>query len=141
MSERANDDDNPYQAPRAAAQQPGKTLYHAVPFYRRSAVCSSLQSGSIVVMLSSCCTARWLDGFWSGTYVHLMAAFAVGVIGSVGLVTVCVVVLTGPVYFKQLDRDGRLVRWGPVNRVAAVLVLLLFLALYAYFVVQLLGRI
>jgi hypothetical protein len=40
-------------------------------------------------------------------------------------VALCIIALTGDVYRKAYDENGRLQVWGPGNKVAAVLILLL----------------
>jgi hypothetical protein len=37
----------------------------------------------------------------------------------------CIIALTGDVYRKSYDQDGNLQVWGPGNKVAAVLILLI----------------
>ena len=40
----------------------------------------------------------------------------------------CIVVLTGDVYYDKADEHGQLKRWSPGNKVAAVIILIINLA-------------
>ena len=46
------------------------------------------------------------------------------------MIAVCVIVLTGPVYYDKRKKDGTLKTWGVGNKVAAVILLLLFVGGY-----------
>lgn len=54
-----------------------------------------------------------------------------GVILGLPLLAACILVVTGPVYFPRLGRDGRLKTWGPANKVVAVVLLAVWLAAFA----------
>lgn len=70
--------------------------YRDVPWYRRS----SINSFFIVLNILS-------GGFIPGTLI------------------VCILVLTGDVYYKHHDKDGNLNTWSWGNKVAAVILLLI----------------
>jgi hypothetical protein len=53
-----------------------------------------------------------------------------GIVTMLGVMGVCITVLTGPVYYNQKLPDGTLKTWSKANQVAAVIVLLLFVAAY-----------
>ena len=44
---------------------------------------------------------------------------------SFATIMLCVICLTGPVYKKTYDKDGKLVVWGIWNKIAAVVILLI----------------
>lgn len=48
---------------------------------------------------------------------------AIGILVGLAIVPVCIAVLSGPVYYKQLDGDGSPRTWGPLNKVAAIAIL------------------
>jgi hypothetical protein len=73
--------------------------YQDVPWYRRSNVNSAL-------VLTHCLTLGLLP---------------------LGLVT-CAVVLTGQVYYRKKDEGGYLRKWGPANKIAAIVLLAASLA-------------
>ena len=52
----------------------------------------------------------------------VLARLRLPVIGS-PLFIVCLVVLTGPVYFDEYQAPGRLKRWGVGNKVVAAIIL------------------
>lgn len=55
----------------------------------------------------------------------------IGVILGLPLLAACILVVTGPVYFPRLGRDGRLKTWGPANKVVAAVLLAAWLATFA----------
>jgi hypothetical protein len=89
-----------------------------VPFYRRNGPLS-------VVLLLSLVLA------FVGPFVLGGVALALGKLGPaivstlIGspLFAVCIVVLTGPVYFDAYDQHGKLKKWSIGNKVVAVLLL------------------
>src|SRR6186997_3631416 len=46
-----------------------------------------------------------------------------GLCCSPSMMLVCVIVLTGPVYYNKADTTGNLKKWGNANKVVAVLIL------------------
>ncbi len=61
-----------------------------------------------------------------------------GVFTMVGVIVVCVVVLTGPVYYNKHDSNGILKQWSAANKVAAVILLVLFTAGFGFVAYQIL---
>jgi hypothetical protein len=117
MSSDETDDDTP-------APAPGPRSYDEVPAYRRNGFCSGILVAHVCVM------------FLGGCVPLLSLA---GVFTTPGVILVCVVVLTGPVYYDKRGKDGRLKTWSKGNKVAAVILLLLFVGGYAalvYFLVS-----
>ena len=51
------------------------------------------------------------------------------------ILAVCIILLTGDVYFDKHDEDGRLKRWSIANKVVAVLILLGQIAYFGLVVV------
>ncbi len=110
--------DDPDAAPR------GPTDYRSVPLLRRNGFCSGVLVAHVGVMFLGGCVPL----------VSLMGVFT-----TVGVIAVCVVVLTGPVYYDKRKKDGALKTWSRANKVAAVVLLLLFVGGYAaliYFLVS-----
>ena len=60
--------------------------------------------------------------------VPLVSLF--GIFTTIGVIVVCVVVLTGPVYYDKRLRDGTLKVWSKGNKIAAVILLVLFVGGY-----------
>jgi hypothetical protein len=89
----------------------GPSDYKNVPWYRRSGCCSPIIATHALVMFIGLC-------------VPLVGLL--GVCTWIGAITVCVVALTGPVYYNQSGPDGRLLTWSRGNKLAAVLILVIF---------------
>lgn len=102
-------DDDPYITP------PGPTDYRAVPWYRQNGFCSAVVIAHLIVMLLGGC-------------VPLLGLF--GIFTTIGVIAVCVIVLTGPVYYDKRKKDGTLKTWSGGNKVAAVILLVLFVGGY-----------
>jgi fumarate reductase subunit C len=41
------------------------------------------------------------------------------------IIWVCVIVLTGDVYYDKVDKDGRLKRWSSTNKIVAVIIMVI----------------
>jgi hypothetical protein len=54
----------------------------------------------------------------------------VGIFTTLGVIAVCAIVLSGPVYYNKHRKDGTLRTWSAGNKVAAVILLLLFVGGY-----------
>ena len=111
-------DDDPSGPP------PGPKYYDEVPLIRRNGFCSGVLVAHVCVMFLSGC-------------VPLVSLF--GLVTTIGVILVCFIVLTGPVYYDKRGKDGTLKTWGKGNKVAAVILLLLFVGGYAamfYFIVS-----
>lgn len=121
--------ENPYETPGVdeAANANEPTEYRDVPLLRRNGFCSLLiVSHLIVTFLSGC----------------VPVARYVSILTMIGVIVVCITVLTGPIYYNKsaLGRPmgagqkstGRLQRWSGLNKVAAVILLILFLAINAF---------
>jgi hypothetical protein len=93
----------------------GPTNYEAVPFYRRNGFCSAIVIAHVIVVVFSGC-------------VPLVGL--VGLFTTIGVIIVCVVVLTGPVYYNKRRKDGTLKTWSRGNKVAAVILLVLLVGGY-----------
>jgi hypothetical protein len=112
-SSRPTDDsyeDDPYVAPS------GPTDYRSVPRYRQNDFCSGVVLAHVVVMFLGGCVP----------FLGLLGIFT-----TIGVIAVCVIVLSGPVYYNKHKKDGTLKTWGVGNKVAAVFLLLLFVGGYA----------
>lgn len=92
--------------PRGEAQSAQQQLAN-VPEYRRSATASAL----LLISLG----AYFVGAIMGGAVLRLLAGAP--------LLAVCVIVLTGDVYFSTVDAQGRLKKWGVGNKVAAALLM------------------
>lgn len=71
----------------------GPSDYEAVPWYRRNGFCSAIIVAHVLVMFFGGCVP----------FVSLLGIFT-----TIGVIGVCVVVLTGPVYYDRRRKDGTL---------------------------------
>ena len=94
---------------------PAPTDYDAVPWHRRNGVCSAVLIAHLIVLLLGGCVPL----------VSLLGIFT-----TLGVIAVCIVVLTGSVYFNKRRKDGTLRTWSAANKVAAVILLVLFVGGY-----------
>jgi len=88
-------------------------LFRQTPWYRRHT------PNSLVVLLQAICLLGCC--FWP---LAVLAMLLLPLTAAV-----CVSCLTGPIYYRQLTPAGRLRQWSRANKVAAVLLLVIFLAL------------
>jgi hypothetical protein len=77
---------------------------------------------------------RYSDLPWyrKSSSVSLLTLF--GLCCGPAILAVCIIVLTGDVYYDKRDRSGNLKKWGAGNKVAAIIILVLqviFTILYA----------
>jgi hypothetical protein len=110
--------DSPDQrSPEAELSAPasGPTDYQSVPWFRRTGTCSGAILAHVAVMFLGFCVP---------------GAGLLGIVTTMGVIAVCIVVLTGPVYYNKRRKDGTLKTWSAANKVAAVILLLLFVAGY-----------
>ncbi len=110
----------PEEDPRPIAT--GPTDYGAVPWYRRNNYCSAIILAHLFMM---CCGAGI-------PVVSLLGFFT-----TLGVIAICIVVLTGPVYYNKRRKDGSLKSWSGANKVAAVILLILFVGGYVALLVVL----
>lgn len=108
---------NPFASPRESGSpiDRGPANYVDVPWYRRSENCSRVVFAHVIVLLLSGCVP----------FVGLLGIFTM-----TGVMAVCIVALTGPIYYARQTSDGTLATWGVANKVAAVILLVIFLAIY-----------
>jgi hypothetical protein len=94
----------------------GPQSYELVPWYRKSGVCSFIIISHLIVGVVGRC-------------VPLVGLL--GILTTLGVIGVCISVLTGPIYFNKLKKDGTLRTWSWGNKIAAVIILILFIGGYA----------
>jgi hypothetical protein len=94
----------------------GPTDYSGLPWYRKSGVCSGIIVSHLVVGLLGRC-------------VPLIGLL--GLLTTAGVIAVCVSALTGPIYYNKTKKDGTLRTWSKWNKLAAVVILVLFIGGYA----------
>ena len=95
---------------------PGPTHIDEVPWFRKNSFCSATLVWHVLVMIVGGCIP----------FVSLLGVFT-----TIGVIAVCVIVLTGPVYYKKRKKDGTLRTWSKGNKIAAVILLILFVGGYA----------
>ncbi len=95
-------------------------LYPQVTPLRRQEVCSKLIVAHIAAVIAI--------GF-----VPILLPIAI--LTTLGVVVVCVMAITGPIYMPQLDfKRGVLEQWGIANKIAAVVILFLSFAGYGFLI-------
>src|SRR5262249_47461152 len=105
-----------------AASAPEPTDYQAVPWFRKSGVCSAIIIAHLLVGILGGC-------------IPLLSLL--GIFTTLGVIGVCIVVLTGPVYYDKRGKDGTLRTWSRANKVAAVILLVIFVGGYCALVYSL----
>jgi hypothetical protein len=111
---RSDPPDDPYEVDPYVAPS-GPTDYRFVPWYRQNGFCSGVVLAHVIVMFLGGC-------------VPLVGLF--GIFTTIGVIAVCAIVLTGPVYYDKKTKDGTLKQWSAGNKVAAVILLVLFVGGY-----------
>ncbi len=123
-----NQTPEPYAPPQ---QTPGESPQHGsggtpqqqfldtLPFYRRSGTATALLLLSLVLGFAGPLVLAGLLA-QMGTVVNIL----VGTVLGTPLLAVCVVVLTGEIYFDSFDAQGQPKKWGVGNKVVAALILL-----------------
>ena len=111
-------------------------LYAAAPWYRRNGHVSSWLLVGLATGLLWLLSAGWVEETPS-EYAPAWLAQAetlsvlLGGIASVALLLTCIVVLTGPVYWKTCVAPGRLKTWSVANKVLALGLLVGWVSLLA----------
>jgi hypothetical protein len=103
-------------------------LIQQVPRHRRSSTMSVLLFAAVVLGLVVPMSAE----FWLPMVLVVPMRLASLALSGLALLAVCVVVLTGPVYFAAFDDKAQLKTWGVGNKIVAVLLLLS----WGYFLVR-----
>lgn len=110
-------DDRPNVEPdHGPARHPeGPTHIDSVPWYRQNSFCSGILVAHVFIMCLGGCVPF---------------ASLLGTVTTLGVILVCVIVLTGPVYYSKRKKDGTLKTWSKGNKIAAVILLILFVGGY-----------
>jgi hypothetical protein len=111
---------NPYEAPQSPdgpAPLEGRKL-DDVPFYRRNSTASTLL---FVALLLGFAGPMALTGLVGG--LGLVGSTLVGLFFGAPLLAVCVIVLTGDVWYDTFDAQGQRNKWGFANKVVAGLII------------------
>jgi hypothetical protein len=93
----------------------GPSDYKSVPWYRRHGCCEPIIGAHALVM-------------FLGLFIPLVARL--GVCTWIGAIAICIVALTGPIYYNERNPDGTLRIWSKGNKVAAVIILVVFVGGY-----------
>lgn len=110
---------NPYDAPQSPdglGQAPLRPL-DDVPFYRRNGTASTLLFVALAVGFGGPMLLVGLLGA-----VGLVGQTLIGLLLGAPLLAVCVIVLTGDVWYDTFDVQGRRNKWGFANKVVAGLI-------------------
>lgn len=110
--------ENPYRAPvdSGLRETIAPVNYGELPWYRRSQMCSRIIGLHAILLLFGGCIPF-------GRLVSLVTM--------IGVIVICVSALTGPIYYETPNVDGTPRVWSKANKVAAVIILIVFLAVYA----------
>ncbi len=110
---------DPYQPPTEAGPQPSQQQFlGGLPFYRRNSVATVLLLLALALGFGG---PFLLAGVLSG--VGMVGSLVVGTLLGAPLFVVCIVVLTGDVYYDAFDAQGQPKKWGVGNKVVAVLII------------------
>ncbi len=111
---------NPYEAPESPegrAPVPLQPLEN-VPFYRHNSTASTLLFIALSVGFGG---PMLLAGLLGG--VGVVGSTLLGLVLGAPLLAVCVIVLTGDVWYDTFDVQGRRNKWGFANKVVAALII------------------
>jgi hypothetical protein len=114
-----NQTPQPYAPPQHAPDQTAQQQFlDNLPFYRRSGTATALLLLSLVFGFGG---PFLLAGVLAqlGTVPNIL----IGTVLGTPLLAVCVIVLTGDIYFDAFDAQGQPKKWGVGNKVVAVLIL------------------
>ncbi len=117
MSDSAIPNDSAEPAPRSDSPPPPERQdYGSLPWYRKSGACSFVIVSHLIVGIVGRC-------------IPLVGLL--GILTTLGVIAVCVSALTGPIYYDKRRKDGTLKTWSWGNKIAAVIILILFIGGYA----------
>lgn len=128
---------DPYTPPKEKSRPPLREpqSYAEVPLLRRNGFCSTVIIAHLIATFASVCHPA----------LQLLTA-----VTTIGVIVVCFIVLTGPVYYNKSfigrplgpgERSERgLDKWGNANKVAAVIILLIILLCNGFMLFPLLRR-
>jgi len=68
---------------------------------------------------------------WYRKSAYVSWITALGLCCSPAILAVCIIVLTGEVYYNQMDATGNLKKWGYANKVVALIILAFQVLFYA----------
>jgi hypothetical protein len=68
---------------------------------------------------------------WYRKFAYVSPLTALGLCCGPAILVVCIIVLTGDVYYKQTDLAGNLKKWSNANKVVAVVILAFQVLFYA----------
>jgi len=108
----------PYQPPQQMGETPQQQFLDNLPFYRRNGVATALLLIALVLGFGG---PFLLAGVLSG--LGTVGSVLVGTLLGAPLLVVCVVVLTGDIYYDAFDAQGQPKTWGVGNKVVAVLII------------------
>lgn len=108
---------NPYEAPRSPDGAPQRQL-DDVPYYRRNGTASTLLFIALLLGFAGPMALAGLIGA-----LGLVGSTLVGLVFGAPLLVVCVIVLTGDVWYDTFDAQGRRNKWGFANKVVAALII------------------
>jgi len=108
---RLDDDHN-----KQKSSEPERQDYDRLPMLRKSGVCSFIIVSHLIVGIVGRCVP----------FVGLL-----GLLTTLGVIAVCISALTGPIYYNKRKKDGTLKTWSWGNKIAAVIILIIFIGGYA----------
>ena len=117
----------PGAQPQGQQPQTPQQVLASIPTYRRSGVASAL----LLVALAAAFLGPYFLGpilLHAGTVVFTL----IGLLLGAPLLAVCVIVLTGDIYYDTFDAQGQIKKWGVANKVVAGLIL----AAWAYSIIR-----
>ncbi|MBK6514163.1 MAG: hypothetical protein IPG04_08590 [Polyangiaceae bacterium] len=111
---------NPFAPPGAEGAPPlgPAGAYASVPFYRKNSTASALLLFALALAFAG-------PFFLARTFIGLFpgAGALLSLVLGAPLLAVCVIVLTGDVYYDAYDERQQLKKWGIGNKVVAALII------------------
>lgn len=108
---------NPYEAPQSPQGPAPLRPLDDVPFYRRNSTASTLLFVALAVGFGGPMVLAGLLGA-----MGLVGTTLAGLVLGAPLLAVCVIVLTGDVWYDTFDVQGQRNKWGFANKVVAGLI-------------------
>ena len=115
----------PYARPPGTGGMTPAELYAQVPWFRRNGFSSTLILIALACWLCAPIFFAVASSKASRGPIALPAVLLL-IVAGLALLTVCVIVVTGPVYLPRALPDGRLRTWGIANKVIAGLFLFIW---------------
>lgn len=121
---------------RLAKRRIAKASYNDKPRYRKAAVLQQILGTSFIVPMAAFMSMSYAIPVFEPVIgrIGILTVFAILVLGMLaGVIFVCVMTLTGPVYKNQIDvTTSDLETWGLADRISAAILSVLAIGVVAW---------